>query len=84
MDTSKDIDERKESSTEHVEDSKRFSEAFQIPEVVWWKHCGLRRLYVMMPILFLGELRGARFVNVKSTHGIIFQGRQSMDMMARF
>lgn len=73
MDTSTDIDERKDSSTEHVEVSKRFSEAFQIPEVVWWKHCGLRRLYIMMPILFLGELRGPRFVNVKYAHGITFR-----------
>lgn len=24
------------------------------PEVTWWKHPGLRKLYIMMPILFLG------------------------------
>lgn len=84
MDTSKNIDERKDTSAEHVEDPKRYSAAFQIPEVVWWKHCGLRRLYVMMPILFLGMLRGARIVNVKYAHEMTFQGRQSMDMMAHF
>lgn len=25
-----------------------------VPHVTWWKHAGLRRLYCMMPILFLG------------------------------
>lgn len=24
------------------------------PEVSWWKHPGLRKLYIVMPILFLG------------------------------
>lgn len=28
--------------------------AVQIPDVTWWKHPGLRKLYLMMPILFLG------------------------------
>lgn len=26
----------------------------QIPRVTWWRHPGLRKLYIMMPILFLG------------------------------
>lgn len=26
----------------------------RVPEVTWYKHAGLRRLYAMMPILFLG------------------------------
>lgn len=68
MDTSKDIDETKYSSAEQVEDPKQYSATFQIPEVVWWKHCGLRRLYVMMPILFLGMLQGARLVNIRCAH----------------
>lgn len=28
--------------------------AAQIPKVTWWEQPGLRRLYFMMPILFLG------------------------------
>lgn len=27
----------------------------EVPEVVWWRHSGLRKLYAMMPILFLGS-----------------------------
>jgi len=31
------------------------SHAFaDFPEITWWKHPGLRKLYIMMPILFLG------------------------------
>ncbi len=26
----------------------------EVPRVTWWKHKGLRTLYMMMPILFLG------------------------------
>jgi hypothetical protein len=26
-----------------------------IPDVTWWEHAGLRHLYFMMPILFLGN-----------------------------
>jgi hypothetical protein len=26
-----------------------------VPEVTWYKHAGLRKLYLMMPILFLGK-----------------------------
>lgn len=32
--------------------------AVQIPNVTWWKHPGLRKLYFMMPILFLGMSLG--------------------------
>ncbi|BCS30126.1 sugar porter family MFS transporter [Aspergillus puulaauensis] len=71
MDTSKNIDERKETSAEHVEDPMRYSAAFQIPEVVWWKHCGLRRLYVMMPILFLGS-------TINGYDGSLLNGLQTM------
>ena len=28
--------------------------SLKVPEVTWYKHPGLRKLYVMMPILFLG------------------------------
>ncbi len=29
-------------------------EGLEVPKVTWWKHKGLRKLYAMMPILFLG------------------------------
>lgn len=25
----------------------------EVPKVTWWKHKGLRRLYLMIPVLFL-------------------------------
>lgn len=45
-----------EASASHAEFSSlpRLT-ASNIPEVTWWKHPGLRRLYLMMPILFLGK-----------------------------
>jgi hypothetical protein len=55
MDTSKDIAEGKDMSAEHAEFPTETSRPFQIPEVTWWKHAGLRKLYTMMPILFLGR-----------------------------
>jgi hypothetical protein len=27
----------------------------EVPKVTWWRHRGLRRLYIMMPVLFLGS-----------------------------
>jgi hypothetical protein len=27
-----------------------------VPQVTWWRHPGLRKLYIMMPILFLGRM----------------------------
>ncbi len=46
---------------EHVElgDADTGSEPTQhvlsldVPQVTWWKHKGLRRLYLMVPVLFL-------------------------------
>lgn len=45
-----------EASVSHTEFSSpcRLT-ASNIPEVTWWKHPGLRKLYFMMPILFLGN-----------------------------
>lgn len=31
-------------------------QGLQVPVVTWYKHSGLRRLYLMMPLLFLGTL----------------------------
>jgi hypothetical protein len=30
-------------------------EGLKVPIVTWYKHGGLRQLYLMMPILFLGK-----------------------------
>lgn len=27
----------------------------EVPKITWWKHRSLRRLYIMMPVLFLGS-----------------------------
>ena len=32
----------------------RHVEGLEVPEVTWYRHPGLRRLYIMMPIVFLG------------------------------
>lgn len=42
--------------SEHDERTKTTEEPSQIevPRVTWYKHPGLRKLYMMMPILFLG------------------------------
>ncbi|KAL4927043.1 general substrate transporter [Aspergillus undulatus] len=71
MDTSKDIKEGNESSTEHVELPTQSYSAFEIPEVTWWKHFGLRRLYIMMPILFLGS-------TINGYDGSLLNGLQAM------
>lgn len=34
------------------------SNGLEIPEKTWWKDPGLRKLYVMLPILFLGNFDG--------------------------
>lgn len=44
-----------ESTVTHTEFSTSLAnDAGQFPEVTWWRHPGLRKLYFMMPILFLG------------------------------
>jgi hypothetical protein len=44
-----------ESTITHAEFSTPLENAaVQFPEVTWWRHPGLRKLYFMMPILFLG------------------------------
>ncbi|KAL4885269.1 general substrate transporter [Aspergillus karnatakaensis] len=54
MAISTDTTEGKESFAEHVETPAMSPADFQIPRVIWWKDSGLRKLYAMMPILFLG------------------------------
>ncbi|KAL3476309.1 general substrate transporter [Aspergillus californicus] len=71
MDAQKDHDEGKELSAEHAEFQSQASAPFQIPKVTWWKHPGLRRLYVMMPILFLAS-------TINGYDGSLLNGLQTM------
>ncbi|KAJ5552184.1 hypothetical protein N7494_001562 [Penicillium frequentans] len=41
------------------------------PEVTWWKHPGLRKLYIVMPILFLGS-------STNGYDGSLLNGLQTM------
>jgi hypothetical protein len=43
----------------------------EVPPVTWWKHPGLRRLYIMMPVLFLGS-------TVNGYDGSLLNGLQTM------
>jgi hypothetical protein len=44
----------------------------QVPEVTWYKHAGLRKLYVMTPILML-------CATVNGYDGSLLKGLQTMD-----
>lgn len=46
-------------------------EGLHVPEVTWYKHSGLRRLYAMMPILFLGA-------TINGYDGSLLNGLQTM------
>jgi hypothetical protein len=43
-----------------------------VPEVTWWKNPGLRKLYVMMPIFFLGS-------TLTGYDGSLLNGLQTMN-----
>jgi hypothetical protein len=43
----------------------------EAPQVTWWKHRGLRKLYPMMPILFLGS-------TINGYDGSLLNGLQTM------
>ncbi|KAI9731693.1 MAG: hypothetical protein M1834_004482 [Cirrosporium novae-zelandiae] len=47
-------------------------DGLEIPEVTWYKHPGLRKLYLMMPILFLGS-------TTNGYDGSLLNGLQTMD-----
>lgn len=66
MDTSKDVG-KEDASAEHVELPSQCTSSFQIPEVTWWKHTGLRKLYALMPILLLGRLSSRKKQSIMST-----------------
>ncbi|KAF2459633.1 general substrate transporter [Lineolata rhizophorae] len=48
-----------------------------IPPVTWYKHVGLRKLYFMMPILFLGS-------TINGYDGSLLNGLQTMDPWQEF
>jgi hypothetical protein len=54
MDIAKNTMAIKAESYHNEHPSQEASAAPAIPHVVWYKHQGLRKLYAMMPILFLG------------------------------
>ncbi|KAL5363461.1 general substrate transporter [Aspergillus floccosus] len=70
MDTSKDT-AKEDASAEHVELPTEFSSSFRIPDVTWWKHGGLRKLYALMPILLLGS-------TINGYDGSLLNGLQTM------
>ncbi|KAL4949678.1 major facilitator superfamily domain-containing protein [Aspergillus filifer] len=75
MNTSRDMDEAKDFSTEYVEFPHERSVPFGIPKVTWWKHSGLRRLYIMMPILFWYGFKGS---TINGYDGSLLNGLQTM------
>jgi hypothetical protein len=54
MDEGKDIEGSKAHADHDEHPSRDFRQPSSASTVVWYKHPGLRRLYAMMPILFLG------------------------------
>lgn len=44
----------------------------EVPRVTWWREPGLRKLYLMMPILFLGA-------TINGYDGSLLNGLQTMD-----
>ncbi|KEZ42102.1 hypothetical protein SAPIO_CDS6339 [Scedosporium apiospermum] len=44
----------------------------EVPHVIWWKHAGLRKLYCMMPILFLAS-------TTTGYDGSLLNGLQTME-----
>lgn len=47
-------------------------QGLEVPEVTWWKDPGLRKLYIMMPILFLGS-------TLNGYDGSLLNGLQTME-----
>ena len=61
----------------HQEDSDDLAYSYEhvdgldVPTVTWWKDAGLRKLYTMMPILFLGS-------TINGYDGSLLNGLQTM------
>ena len=65
--------EEKAVDVETVHTSSEPHEAkLDIPPVTWWKDPGLRHLYLMMPILFLGS-------TINGYDGSLLNGLQTME-----
>lgn len=58
-------------STAHSEFVSAEPAPMDVPQVTWWKHRGLRKLYPMMPILFLGS-------TINGYDGSLLNGLQTM------
>ncbi|KAF7185312.1 hypothetical protein HII31_13291 [Pseudocercospora fuligena] len=52
--------------------SVEMTQGFHVPPVTWYKDQGLRSLYIMMPILFLGA-------TTNGYDGSLLNGLQTMD-----
>ncbi|KAJ5103767.1 hypothetical protein N7532_004296 [Penicillium argentinense] len=59
------------SNAVHAEHATLGHPDVDIPDVTWWKHAGLRHLYFMMPILFLGA-------STNGYDGSLLNGLQTM------
>lgn len=81
MDIANDAMAIKAESHHNEHPSQEASAAPAIPNVVWYKHKGLRKLYAMMPILFLGQASYPSFMLCVVGLTKLIQARQSMDMM---
>lgn len=73
------MDDRTFPPGQHDDNGDRTEQQAQleIPEVNWWKSPGLRRLYLMMPILFLGA-------TVNGYDGSLLNGLQTMDQWSSY
>ncbi|KUL90819.1 hypothetical protein ZTR_00635 [Talaromyces verruculosus] len=71
MDIAKDPMATKAESYHNEHPSQEISAAPAIPQVVWYRHQGLRKLYAMMPILFLGA-------TINGYDGSLLNGLQTM------
>lgn len=58
-------------SASHSEFAYAGLASMEVPQVTWWKHRGLRKLYPMMPILFLGS-------TINGYDGSLLNGLQTM------
>ncbi|KAE8165485.1 general substrate transporter [Aspergillus tamarii] len=72
MSSSKNLDQDADVSVEHAEIlSSHAPPAYEIPKVTWWKAHGLRKLYAMLPLLFLGS-------TINGYDGSLLNGLQTM------
>lgn len=52
-----------EGHVSNVDNNDAGIEGLKVPEVTWYKRPGLRRLYLMMPVLFLGSQQPSGLLN---------------------